>query len=72
MKSAQYSTMSQIDGVLKVRLFRPFSARHFLAARHRAHERLRGRGVSILDVTPADLPVGLINRYLDIKRSGAL
>jgi uncharacterized protein (DUF58 family) len=45
---------------------------HFLTARRRSHERLRGRGVSVLDVTPAGLPIAIVNRYLDIKRSGAL
>lgn len=47
-------------------------AHDYLLARKRAHELVRGRGVQTLDVLPANLPVALVNRYLDIKRSGAL
>ena len=48
------------------------AARHYLTARHRAHERLRSRGVTTLDVTPAELPLAVVNRYYEIKRSGVL
>jgi uncharacterized protein (DUF58 family) len=48
------------------------AARHYLTARRRAHERLRGRGVMTLDVTAAELPLAVVNRYYEIKRSGAL
>ena len=48
------------------------SAHEYLKNRRRAHELIRGRGVRTLDVPPASLPVALVNRYLDIKRSGAL
>lgn len=51
---------------------RTSAAHHFMLARRLAHERLRGRGVSTLDVTPAELPQAIVNRYLEIKRSGAL
>lgn len=51
---------------------RTAAAHHFLAARGAAHDRLRGRGVATLDVTPEALPAAIVNRYLDIKRSGAL
>jgi len=33
---------------------------------------LRLRGVEVLDIEPPDLPVALVNRYLDIKHSGRL
>lgn len=45
---------------------------HYLRQRRRAHELVRGRGLRLLDVEPARLPVTLVNRYLDIKRSGVL
>jgi len=45
---------------------------HYLSARRRAHGALRGRGLRFCDVAPRDLPVTLVNRYLDIKRTGAL
>ncbi|MGH9867110.1 MAG: DUF58 domain-containing protein [Candidatus Polarisedimenticolia bacterium] len=48
------------------------AAHHYLQARHRAHASLRGRGLRYCDVAPRDLPVALVNRYLDIKRTGAL
>ena len=40
--------------------------------RQRAHDALRQRGVHALDVEPAELPVALVNRYLDIKAAGVL
>jgi uncharacterized protein (DUF58 family) len=44
----------------------------YLAERQRIREQLHGRGVLTLDVPPAELPVRLVNRYLEIKRSGLL
>lgn len=51
---------------------RAAAARHYLMARRRAHERLRRRGLMTLDVTAAELPLAVVNRYYAIKRSGAL
>ncbi|MBI2380567.1 MAG: DUF58 domain-containing protein [Gammaproteobacteria bacterium] len=48
------------------------AAEDFAAARRGLHERLGQDGVHMLDVTPAELPVRLVNRYLDIKASGLL
>jgi uncharacterized protein (DUF58 family) len=48
------------------------SVHHYLKQRQRAHELVRGRGVRLLDVRPDQLPVSLVNRYLDIKKAGAL
>ena len=45
---------------------------NYLAARSAAHRAFAGRGIGILDVPPARLPISIVNRYLDIKRSGAL
>ena len=48
------------------------AAHHYLDGRRRAHEGLRGRGVTTLDVTPRELPLAIVNCYHEIKRSGAL
>jgi uncharacterized protein (DUF58 family) len=40
--------------------------------RNRALKRVRQNGTQVLDVVPNKLPVALVNRYLEIKRSGAL
>ena len=37
-----------------------------------ALRRVARHGAMTLDVAPAQLPVALVNRYLDIKRSGRL
>ncbi len=50
-----------------------FAATHdYLRARREAHERLGHTGLLWLDVTPKDLAVSLVNRYLRIKASGEL
>lgn len=40
--------------------------------RRAVHEAARQGGVLVLDVPPPELPVALVNRYLDVKRSGRL
>lgn len=70
------------EGILDAALERPVrglgdalragSALAYLEARSRAHRSFEARGVSVLDVRPAELPPALVNRYLDVKRSGAL
>lgn len=45
---------------------------HYLSQRHHAFDRLTASGAICLDCTPKDLPVTLVNRYLDIKRAGQL
>jgi uncharacterized protein (DUF58 family) len=47
-------------------------AHDYLAQRRAAHERVRGTGALLIDVPPADLPVWLVNRYLEVKASGRL
>ena len=44
----------------------------YLEERTRAHQALRGQGVTVLDVTCAQLPAALVERYLAIKREGLL
>lgn len=49
------------------------SATHiYLEERRKAHEAIKAYGVLGVDVEPEKLPVALVNRYLDIKRSGRL
>ncbi len=49
------------------------SATHlYLGQRRKAHEAIKAYGVLGVDVEPEKLPVALVNRYLDIKRSGRL
>ncbi len=50
-----------------------YSAVHdYLAARQETHAAIAGRGALLVDVTPAQLPLAIVNRYLDAKRSGYL
>lgn len=44
----------------------------YLEARRRAHEALRAQGVTVLDVSCAQLPAALVGHYLAIKRAGLL
>lgn len=48
------------------------SAHHYLAQREAAQGSLAGAGVRALDVEPAELPVALVNAWLEIKRAGLL
>lgn len=49
------------------------SATHlYLEQRRQAHEAFKTGGILSLDIEPEQLPVALVNRYLDIKRSGRL
>ncbi|TAA07658.1 DUF58 domain-containing protein [Pseudoxanthomonas winnipegensis] len=44
----------------------------YLDQRAAAHDALRGHGVMVLDVTTAQLPGALVERYLAVKREGLL
>lgn len=48
------------------------AAAEYLQKRAAAHAALRARHVDVLDVTCAQLPVALVERYLAIKREGVL
>jgi uncharacterized protein (DUF58 family) len=48
------------------------AAGHYQRQRAAALGQLKARGISCLDVVPEQLPVALVNRYLDIKRGGLL
>jgi len=43
-----------------------------LEERRRHHERLAHNGAQVLDLLPSQLPIALVNRYMDIKRAGQL
>ncbi len=45
---------------------------HYLHQRHQAHDKLKSHRILHLDTTPEKLPVMMVNRYLEIKRSGLL
>jgi len=50
-----------------------FAAAHqYLADRSDVHREIDARGATVLDVVPRELPVAIVNRYLDIKRAGIL
>lgn len=44
----------------------------YLAARQKAHEKIKGQGALVLDVEPDRLAIEVVNRYLEIKRGGQL
>jgi uncharacterized protein (DUF58 family) len=44
----------------------------YLNYRRQANETLKGHGILYLDAAPEQLPVKMVNRYLEIKRSGVL
>ncbi len=48
------------------------STHHFLEHRRQIHAKLTGAGGLLLDVTPSELSVSLVNRYIEIKRAGRL
>jgi uncharacterized protein (DUF58 family) len=48
------------------------AAAGYLGARELAFKRIEKGGAVCLDVEPQELPIALVNRYLDIKRSGRL
>jgi uncharacterized protein (DUF58 family) len=48
------------------------AAAEYLQRRDATFRRLAGTGAILLDVEPEGLPVALVNRYLDAKRSGRL
>jgi uncharacterized protein (DUF58 family) len=48
------------------------AAADYLAGRERSFRRLDAAGVVTLDVEPERLPIALVNRYLELKRSGSL
>jgi uncharacterized protein (DUF58 family) len=48
------------------------AVQHYLHTREATLERIRAAGIRCLDVPPPEMSVGLINHYLDIKRSAVL
>lgn len=44
----------------------------YLAERRKSHEAIQASGAQFMDVEPEALPLALVNRYLEIKRSGSL
>lgn len=48
------------------------AAADYLRSRSASFRRLERRGAHLIDVEPQELPLALVNRYLEIKRSGVL
>jgi uncharacterized protein (DUF58 family) len=48
------------------------AAANYADARSQALRRVRGAGHMTLDCMPAQLPIALVNRYLEVKRAGRL
>jgi uncharacterized protein (DUF58 family) len=44
----------------------------YLSTRRQSHESLRHQGVLIVDSVPRQLPINLVNAYLDVKAAGRL
>lgn len=51
---------------------RAAATHQYLLSRRKVHDAIRQYGAASLDVEPEQLPVAMVNRYLDIKRSGKL
>jgi uncharacterized protein (DUF58 family) len=45
---------------------------NYLNNRKQAHDQLKNQGIIYLDTEPEELPLKMLNRYLEIKRSGVL
>ena len=67
VEDALHQPIANLDDALRVA-----SVRHSLEQRRDALRRLAGSGALFLDALPADLPVALVNRYLDVKAAGVL
>lgn len=52
-------------------LFTHAAAARYATDRDQVIARMRARGVRLIDVPPASLPIALVNQYLDLKQSGA-
>ncbi len=48
------------------------AAQHYLGYRRDAHQKVMGEGILHLDVVPQELPINIVNRYLEVKSSGRL
>jgi uncharacterized protein (DUF58 family) len=53
-------------------LFESAAAEEVIQAREEVLERMRRAGVVVLDVSPATMTAGVVNRYLELKARGAL
>ncbi|MFN7673776.1 MAG: DUF58 domain-containing protein, partial [Betaproteobacteria bacterium] len=63
---------SGVNTLREADLIEHAAALGYAAEREAVLARMRARGVRVLDVVPEQLPMALVNRYLDLKQSGAL
>jgi uncharacterized protein (DUF58 family) len=61
---------SSVESLSQARLYA--ATCHYLASRGRYWEKIHQQGSLLLDVTPQDLPIALVNQYWSIKRSARL
>ena len=67
LDALQSRPVTDLDSALTV------AAGHvYMAERERTFSRLVDRQVLALDVPPAGLPIALVNKYMEVKRSGQL
>lgn len=64
---ALHEPIRDLDAALRVA-----ATRGYLQQRRRAHQTLQKAGALALDVAPEQLPVALVNGYLDVKSRGVL
>ena len=67
IESAMQGTVGDFSGAL-----RAAAAFRHSRERRRVHEELRQGGALVLETEPGQLPVALVNRYMDIKQAGML
>jgi uncharacterized protein (DUF58 family) len=67
LKEGTEETVRDLPSALRVA-----AAHRYLADRRRALERLQSGGGLVVDVEPDRLPVAVVNRYLEVKRSRRL
>jgi uncharacterized protein (DUF58 family) len=67
LNEALSAPVSDFDGALA-----HAAAADYLRGRFASFRRLERCGAQLLDVEPQELPLALVNRYLDIKRGGIL
>ncbi len=72
LQPAKETNISGVNTLREADLIEHAAALGYAAEREAVLARMRARGVRVLDVVPEQLPMALVNRYLDLKQSGAL
>ncbi len=72
LQPAKETSSQGVNTLREADLIEHAAALGYAAEREAVLARMRARGVRVLDVVPEQLPMALVNRYLDLKQSGAL